>query len=150
MLSLNGRSNRTTISCVERIKVRKVLLAGLALCLVVLGLTATAPAASAAVTLNGTVQCISGEPVVGVWVVSNTGGTGWANFTPASGLPSKASFSKSVTNTNSYYLSVGCGGNAQTWHTTNYSDTVSGNSKYFSCWDAYGSNNYAKGRCQVT
>lgn len=92
-------------------------------------------AGPASAAVNGTVECIPGTTtwsVVGIWVESsNSAHSGWAGWTPVSGQPWKASYSKSqVASNESYRLHVGCGGDPYTWRSTSYTPWTTGNQNF--------------------
>lgn len=65
-------------------------------------------------TLTFDVVCRSGNPVVGMWVESVSGGSYWGQ----AGEPGAAGFARFTyqhTFDGDYELRVGCGGSAQTW-----------------------------------
>ena len=76
------------------------------------GFFALAPAAHAATgVISGTVACRNGKAVSGVWVHSSAGGSNFASWSPRSGAPWIATYSRQVTLTSSSQvrLDVGCG-----------------------------------------
>jgi hypothetical protein len=105
----------------------------------------TPDTAWAATTVRGTVTCLSGDAVQGVWVSANSGGSGWASWTPYAGDPSKATWSRSLPNGGDYYIAVGCGGSPSSWKRTLYSDTISEANTSLLCNDVQGQPRY--GRC---
>lgn len=102
-----------------------------------------APAASAATGIRGTVTCLSGAAVQGVYVTANSGGSGFATWSAMDG--NKATWSKSLPNGGSYYLSVGCGGSRSSWKQTLYGDTMTTTNSTSLCQDVRGQARY--GRC---
>ncbi|MFJ9907491.1 hypothetical protein ACIRVK_32170 [Streptomyces sp. NPDC101152] len=94
----------------------------------VTGAMTTATAASASTTVSGSLSCVSGNAVEGVWVAANSSSSGWAILSAASGSASSVSWHYSLNNGGTYYIHVGCGGSPSHWATNNYSSTVSGNS----------------------
>lgn len=81
------------------------------------------PAAGGAATklyLRGAVVCPKNAPVVGVWVASSGGGSGWAAYTAYPGTKYAARFSRTfVSNLSTKVsLSIGCGGKPSKWGTT--------------------------------
>lgn len=84
---------------------------------------ALAQPATAATTysIRGTVVCPSGLPVVGVWMQSSGGGSGFASWTRYPGRSHVARYSRTFsTNLSSgIYLNVGCGGSTSAWSTSN-------------------------------
>ncbi len=115
--------------------VRKKL-AGLfaALCLT-LGLSAAvAPSASASVTVSGSLTCVSGAFLEGVWVDATSGSDGWASTTILSDGHSK-SWTFTLTAGTTYKLDVGCGGSQQNWAVSLHTGTLSGNHNFMLCYD---------------
>jgi hypothetical protein len=100
----------------------------------VIGVAAT-PALAASKGVAGSLSCVSGSAVTGVFVHANSGGGGWATMSSPGGKSSTLSWTYTIPNTGSYYLAVGCGGTTQTWATTNYSNNYSGNSQGLLCYD---------------
>jgi surface antigen len=78
--------------------------------------------ASTTITVSGTVQCLSGGAVDGVWVASSGGGSGFASkhYLPSS--YTEMQYSANVTS-GDIQLRVGCGGSTPTadWGSTNNS-----------------------------
>ncbi|HET8813953.1 MAG TPA: CHAP domain-containing protein [Solirubrobacterales bacterium] len=73
-----------------------------------------AVADAAAITINGTVRCPSGTPVVGVWVQSSGGGSGFADRRAYPTNPSISGY-KAAVNPGKVELHVGCGGEESDW-----------------------------------
>lgn len=103
-----------------------------ALAAVSLGFQSTPARATTSATLRGLAICSSGRTVVGVWVESSAGDSGWASFTLLPGhanmayyLRTPITFSSSTT---SVYVTVGCGGTSQSWASSSSSPakTISG------------------------
>lgn len=69
--------------------------------------------------IRGTVACPSGQPVVGVWMQSSGGGSGFMTWTAYPGAPTIARFSSpnafKFTLGSSIHLNVGCGGTPTRW-----------------------------------
>lgn len=110
----------------------KVILSAIGTIAITAGLTlfAVAPANAA---VSGTVECdAGGYNVVGVWIDStNNAHDGFASWTPLSGWPEKATYSKGDIAVNeSYSVHVGCGGNTTTWGQTAYSGPVTGGQEF--------------------
>ena len=105
--------------------------------------------ASAATTIHGTVQCVTGARMVGVWVSANSGGSGWASWTPRS--TSVANYSYTLPYGGTYHLNVGCGGSSGAWASSNSTPNVGGNAYWFTCYDLIniGQGGYY-GTCQIT
>ena len=68
--------------------------------------------AASTVGVRGTVACPSGKPVVGVWVASSGGGSGYASWSAYPGASTIARFSRTFSTNlpTTIYLNVGCGG----------------------------------------
>lgn len=103
-------------------------------CSVVIALlmAASASPAGAATSVAGSVSCVSGRSVVGVWIKAEKGGSGWAKRT---GSGSTQRYSYSLPKGGRYQVHVGCGGSAKKWATNNKSSYVSGRSNSFTCYD---------------
>lgn len=85
---------------------------GIACATVALALTTFGLGASTAGAANaGTVMCVNGAKVVGVWVQVNGGRSGWATRSGA-GYSQRWSYN---TQGKSYRLDVGCGGTPSKW-----------------------------------
>ena len=100
----------------------------------------TAPTASAATVVRGTVMCISQDSVVGVWIQAEKGGSTWAKLT-STGLGYYKRYQVSLPKGGRYQVHVGCGeknkywwGGGKVWKTNNKSSYVTGG-KNFTCWD---------------
>lgn len=108
-MSTTGRPGRSA---------RMRLLAVSAVIAVVIS-TFAAASASAAVNyqIRGSVVCSDGQPVVGVWMESSGGGSGWAGWTRYPGRPHVARYARTFTTSLSttIYLNVGCGGSPSRW-----------------------------------
>lgn len=103
-----------------------------------IGLATAAPAQAASKNVSGSVACVSGNKIEGVFVHANSGGGGWATMNVPGNTSSNVSWSYTIPNTGSYYLVVGCGGNTSNWATTNYSNNYSGNASFMLCYDTTG------------
>ncbi len=79
-----------------------------------LALVTAAPASAATVTVSGTVRCMTGAKVVGVWVQSTGGGSKFATRWAQPGAGSVSGYSAKV-NSGSVELHVGCGGETSEW-----------------------------------
>ncbi|GLW91711.1 hypothetical protein [Actinokineospora globicatena] len=87
------------------------LLAGLIVIWVALAATVSA-ANSRQLTID--VSCSSGNPPVGVWVESSTGGSWWADpGEPGTGVARRYVFQQEFSGP--YRVNVGCGGTAGAW-----------------------------------
>lgn len=65
-------------------------------------------------TVRGTVTCVDGEDVVGIWVKAGTDESGFARWVRA-GSPSTASFERDLPRRLDWTVSVGCGGTTRDW-----------------------------------
>ncbi len=117
----------------------------------VIGILGAAPAhAATSRTVSGTVTCANGRTVVGVWVESTAGGSGWANFNRFAGKSSAAFFTKTITtssSTTSVKLHVGCGGSSRAWwsnNRTSYLSVTKSRVVNARCWEASGTGNRCK------
>jgi serine/threonine protein kinase len=90
----------------------------------------TAPK-STPLKLSGSVSCISGNAVVGVYMAANKG----SGFSPwqGQGNGATATFQYTLPLKESYSLHVGCGGSPSKWQVADYSVTVSTAVNNFSC-----------------
>jgi surface antigen len=88
----------------------------------VLSMTSTPARAASPITVSGTVQCLNGKAVDGVWVASTGGGSRFAAKTYLPGTYSQMQYSASVLSGN-IQVRVGCGGSTPTanWGTANNS-----------------------------
>jgi hypothetical protein len=91
----------------------------------------------ATIDARGSVTCLSGAPVEGVWVVGRAGGSGWATWSASASAKEFASFGRKISN-GAWEVHVGCGGSPQTWRAASYSGWVSGTSHSFTCDDISG------------
>ena len=87
-----------------------------------------------ALVVGGVVICASGSPVVGVWIESEAGGSGFAER--GDDIGGRSSYSYTLPNGGRYRAHVGCGGTEQQWATNNKSDFVSGSQNSFLCNDS--------------
>jgi surface antigen len=81
-----------------------------------------ASAAAATITVTGTINCLNGHEVVGVWIESSAGGSIWADFTKVPGHPEAAVISKKVSiqgSSSEVSLAIGCGGTPKKWWSSN-------------------------------
>jgi hypothetical protein len=90
---------------------------------------------SASTGISGSLSCVTGNAVEGVWVAANNSTSGWAILNVGSGSSSTVSWHYTLNNGGSYYIHVGCGGSPSNWATNNYSSTVSGNLPSLICYD---------------
>jgi hypothetical protein len=91
----------------------------------------------ATIDATGSVTCLSGAPVEGIWVVGRAGGSGWATWSASASAKQFASFGRKISN-GAWEVHVGCGGSPQTWRAATYSGWVSGTSHSFTCDDISG------------
>lgn len=94
--------------------------------LMVLAVSASAASAATSYQIRGTVVCPSGQSVVGVWVNSSGGGSGWAGWTPYPGRPHVARYLRKFTTNlaSNVSLNVGCGGTRARWSTSNRTPSI--------------------------
>jgi hypothetical protein len=93
--------------------------------------------------VTGSVTCISGRPVVGVWIAASSGqgDSGYAHLGPgaASGINHPAgatvTYSYRLPHGGSYAVHVGCGGAAKHWASSNYSPQLSALAARLRCDD---------------
>lgn len=96
-------------------------------------LTPSVAAAATTRTISGVVTCYNGRAVVGIWVESTGGGSGWANTTTQfAGQANSAYFTRTITtsaSSTSVRLDIGCGGTTVSWWSNNRTPfiTVQGN-----------------------
>ncbi len=86
---------------------------------------AAAQPASASTVVSGFVECVSENPVVGVWVDAASGTDGWAS-TSSTGLDYYKHWQYTLTSGSSYQLHVGCGGTPAKWEYQVYCPTATG------------------------
>ncbi|MBS2540248.1 hypothetical protein KGQ20_46680, partial [Catenulispora sp. NF23] len=86
---------------------------------------------------GGTVTCVSGNAVEGVWVQADQG-SGFAAWQPTVSNGSTARYSLSLPLYENYSLHVGCGGTPANWGWTVTTQDVGGNSNNFLCYDVQG------------
>lgn len=93
--------------------------------------------------IAGHVACLSGRPVVGIWVQGDASGdSGWASWQATPGLPSYASFRHESPGGGTYSLSVGCGGTPKYWDVTATSPRARETNRDFICDDELGTSRY--------
>ena len=105
-----------------------------------------APPPSGPFKISGSVSCISGNGVEGVWVAAGSG-AGWSPW-QGQGNGATATFWYTLPKKESYSLHVGCGGSPSSWKVATYSVTVSTAVNNFACDDVPGQANY--GTCRTT
>lgn len=104
----------------------------MATAVLLLSLTPAVASAATTRTVSGVVTCANGNAVVGIWVHSQGGGSGWASVTKFAGQGNSAYFTKSLKTggtSTTVKLDVGCGGTAKKWWSNNSTPniTVKGN-----------------------
>ena len=87
---------------------------GLAAGVLVLGIVLLVRATSNEFQVSGTVSCPDGLPVVGVWVWSDAGGSGWASRAQLESA-SRVAFQRDMPAAGRWTVNVGCGGNRDKW-----------------------------------
>jgi hypothetical protein len=97
-------------------RIKRGLVALMAAVSVSSGLAALPSGALASERISGQVTCLSGAPVVGVWVVAASGGSGWASYSYEGAGWYRYSFT--LPRGGSYSLHVGCGGSTSRWAMT--------------------------------
>ena len=86
--------------------------------------------------VSGQVRCMSGKPVVGVWVHDSIPVTGdFAELLPIPGDPSVAVYIYRRVRGPEYSVSVGCGGTSHDWGIGIHSGSVPGTLSDFECFD---------------
>lgn len=79
--------------------------------------------------ISGTVRCLGGGKVVGVWVESSAGSSGWANFKLIDGFeyPNKSLayywHTLTISGSSNVSLHIGCGGDSTSWGSDNWTPT---------------------------
>jgi hypothetical protein len=104
------------------------------------------PPPPATINAAGHLTCLSGKAMVGVWVVGQAGGSGWAAWTSTAATPSYASFHRTINN-GPWQVHVGCGGTPDSWKVATYSGWVTAVSPSFTCDDIPGHARY--GECWI-
>ena len=94
----------------------------------------TTPTANASTTVSGQVTCVDGLNVEGVWIAAS-GGSGYASWSPVSGAPYAANFSRGGV-TVPWTVHVGCGGstNSWRWHPDGNTTVTSANASW-TCYE---------------
>jgi uncharacterized protein YraI/surface antigen len=96
----------------------------------------TPPPPTGSINISGTVECNSGA-VVGIWIQSSGGGSGFAGWTPLALTARAATYSRTFTTKTptNIQLRVGCGGTKAAWGSTNYAPTRTVSSSHvFNTW----------------
>lgn len=116
----------------------------------VLGLTSALAAAPAGAStgVSGSVSCVSGNNVEGIWVSASSGTSGWATMNVPGNTSSYVSWHYTLTSGNSYFVHVGCGGSTNNWAVNTYSGTKSGNSNGLLCYDTPADGDPYYGQCR--
>lgn len=108
----------------------------LAAALMALGIAVTtAEPALASTYVSGSVSCVTGRNVEGVFVHANSGGGGWGIMNVPGNTSSTVYWHYTLPNNGSYYLAVGCGGGTEGWDSTNYSNNYSAGTGSLMCYD---------------
>lgn len=114
---------------------RTLVLSGAAL-LATAGIAAIeAPAAYASTAIAGSVACVSGNDVEGVWIDADSGTDDWARMNVPGGTSSAVSWTYTLTSGTGYHFHVGCGGSPSNWAVSTYSGHRTGNSNSAICYD---------------
>lgn len=111
--------------------------------------------------LAGSVVCLSGQPVVGVWIAASTGqrDSGYAHLGTANSAGGNyptgptATYSFSLQNGTTYSVHVGCGGTVADWKSSDDSPLLSARSVTLHCADPLpvrSGNTSLKGICTAT
>jgi hypothetical protein len=100
----------------------------------------TAPASSGSFAVSGTVSCVSGDSVEGVWVQADDG-AGWAPWVGL-GNGSTSTWSFTLPEQESYSLHIGCGGTTASWAVADYSPAITAATSAFNCVDVSTEANY--------
>jgi hypothetical protein len=98
-------------------------------------MAAIAAPAYAATYVAGSVACVTGNAVEGVFVNANSGGGGWGIMNVPGGTSNAVSWHYTLPKGGSYYVAVGCGGRPSSWNSTSYSGNYTGNSSSLICYD---------------
>jgi hypothetical protein len=93
--------------------------------------------------LTGSVTCLSGRPVVGVWIAAASGqdDSGFAHLGPRPGIRAGAASGPAVTysyrlpQSGPYVVHVGCGGTARDWASRSFSEQLSASTARLRCGD---------------
>lgn len=64
--------------------------------------------------VSGTVTCVNGEAVVGVWIKAEEGDSGYASYLPSTD-PERADFHYRLSENTRWTVNVGCGGSTENW-----------------------------------
>lgn len=86
-------------------------------------------------SILGTVECVSGAQVVGVFVKTTRPPSDFAAVRNDVGQPGRAYFSRSLNPPGPYAVHVGCGSRGGEWRANLKSDTVQGSNHQFRCDD---------------
>jgi len=99
--------------------------------------TTPPPPANKAVTVSGYIECQS-QSVEGVWIQASSSDSGWAPFWPSASDPDYATYQYTLGSGGQYAVHVGCGGTQSSWGVATYSDSFSGPTNDFYCYDSGG------------
>lgn len=82
---------------------------------------------------SGTVICTNGRPVVGMWVQSSGGATGWVdNWRYSPGRTDRATYTHLFDSWGQWHrMVIGCGGTPQAWQTSNWTPDLWSGAGYF-------------------
>src|SRR4051812_9992094 len=86
-------------------------------------------------TLTLDVVCTSGQPPVGVWIESSSGGSGWAQRGEPAATPARR-FVYQQEFTGLYEARVGCGGTTERWGVETRSSQLTSLYRQLTCDDA--------------
>ncbi|MEV8375725.1 hypothetical protein AB0P21_23515 [Kribbella sp. NPDC056861] len=88
--------------------------------------------------VTGTVRCMSGAQVQGIWVKEARGLGGFVDPKRDPADPSTARYVRELRGSRTYGVNVGCGGTWKKWEVESRSKFVSGTSHRFECHDQAG------------
>lgn len=97
--------------------------------------TVVSPAAYASTTVGGSLACVSGNYVEGIWIDADSGTDGFATLSPAGGTASAVSWTRTLTSGTGYHIHAGCGGSPSNWAVLVYSGHRTGSSGSVLCYD---------------
>ncbi|MBS2538611.1 hypothetical protein KGQ20_38280 [Catenulispora sp. NF23] len=95
---------------------------------------------STTVAISGSVTCLSGNAVTGVWV-DVAQGAGFSPWWPTAN-PATATYGYTLPVSEPYALHVGCGGTQPSWAVATATPPVSGTQNSFNCDDISGDADY--------
>jgi hypothetical protein len=107
--------------------------------------SAAPPKAPVSYQISGTISCVSGHSVEGVWVQASQG----SGYSPWQGIGngSTSRYYYTLPSTESFSLHVGCGGTTAAWGISLSTPLVAGPVVNFTCHDVSGKSGY--GDCDV-